>query len=517
MNVLKLLISLSFITFCSRILGFIRDTFIAYTFGASGLTDAFFLAFKIPNLFRRIFAEGFFSQIFIPVLSEFKNIHNVKFIKEFISNVLGLMMLFLGIFTFLGIYFASNIVSIIAPGLNNNPYELYLTTKLLEIVFPYIFFVSLGSLISSILNTWNYFFIPACSPMILNLNIIVFILFFSSYFSVSIFSLAWATLLGGLIQVFYQIPFLRRIDMLVFPKLNIKNIGLQTSLKKISIIVIGMLISQISVIINTIFSSFLVPGSISWIYYADRLVEFISGIFGVSLGTILLPLLSNSKINTDKRKYSKLLNWALRIGCLVAIPSSIVLAILSKIIIIVLFQYGSFSMFDVLMTKNILIFYSIGLIPLILTKVLLSQFYSKNDFISPTIISILILIITQLMNSIFLPYLQHNSFALSSSIAAWINFILLCSILLKKKFFQFEPGWLMFLGKIFIASIVMIFILYFNLDVFSNWNSGTMLFKLYQLILICLLSGCSYLIMLFLLGFRLRHFLLIELKKINFE
>ncbi|XBC37460.1 MAG: murein biosynthesis integral membrane protein MurJ [Buchnera aphidicola (Meitanaphis microgallis)] len=516
MSILKSLISLSAITFFSRVLGFIRDALIAYVFGASGLTDAFFLSFKIPNLFRRIFAEGLFSKIFVPVLSEYKNTCNTKFIKELISNVLGYITFFLSIFIILGVYFSSRIISVIAPGLNKNSYEFYLTIKLIEIIFPYIFFISLSSFIGSILNTWNYFFIPACSSVLFNINMIVFITFVSPYFKIPIFSLAWAVLLGGFIQLIYQIPVLKKINIFVLPKFNIYNIRFLKNFKKIGIIIIGMSINQISVVINTIFSSFLISGSISWIYYADRLVEFISGIVGVSLGTILLPVLSNGKGNTREQENSKILNWALKIGCLVAIPSSIALAILSNAIITVLFKYGHFSIFDVTMTKNILVFYSIGLIPLVLIKVLLPAFYSDNDFTSPTIISIFVLIITQFMNIIFLPNFKHNSFALSTSIAAWVNLLLLYWILFKKKYFFLQSGWLIFLIKIFVSVIVMVSILYLNLNVFTSWNTGTVPFRLFQLISICFLSGCSYLMSLFLLGFRVHHFLFVISKKNKF-
>ncbi|XBC38501.1 MAG: murein biosynthesis integral membrane protein MurJ [Buchnera aphidicola (Melaphis rhois)] len=506
MNILRSLISLSIMTFVSRILGLIRDVLIAYTFGASGLTDSFFLAFRIPNLFRRIFAEGFFSQIFIPTLLKYKNFNNIKLVQNFISNILGFMIVLLGIFTILGVYYSPQIISIIAPGISARSYELSLTIELLRIVFPYIFFISLGSLVGSILNSWNYFFIPSFSPVLLNINMILFILFFSSYFETSIFSLAWAVLSGGFIQFIYQIPFLKKINMLVLPKLNINNIGFRKILNKMSTIIIGVSTSQISVILNTIFASFLVTGSMSWIYYSDRLVEFISGIFGVSLGTLILPLLSNSMNNLNKDEYSKLLNWALKIGCLVSIPCSFSLAILSKTIIIVLFQYGNFSDFDVIMTKNILVLYSVGLIPLILIKIILPGFYSNNDFYSPGVISIFVLIITQLMNFIFLPYFRHNSFSLSISFAAWINLILLYWFLFNKKIFFPEPGWFVFLFKIFIAALIMISFLYLSINIFTKWNVGTILFKLCQLVFICILSGILYLLTLFLLGFRLSNF-----------
>ncbi|ANF17083.1 membrane protein [Buchnera aphidicola (Schlechtendalia chinensis)] len=513
MNVLKKLISLSSITFFSRILGFVRDSLIAYMFGVSETTDSFFLAFKIPNLLRRIFSEGFFSQVLIPILSKYKKNCNIKVIQNFFSNILGFMIVILSVVTIFGIFFSYDIISVLAPGLNNSSYKFRLTTELLKIIFPYVLFISLGSLIGSVLNTWNYFFIPACSPVLFNLNVIIFILYFSSYFKVSVFSLAWAVLLGGFIQFIYQIPFLKKIDMLVFPKFCIKILEIQKIFNKIIVVIIGISTNQISIIINTIFSSFLVTGSISWMYYSDRLIEFISGIFGVSLGTILLPLLSNSVVNANRKEYYKLLDWSLRIGCLIAIPSSIALAILSKTIVIVLFQYGNFSIYDVIMTKNILILHSIGLIPLILIKIMLPGFYSNNEFKTPILISIFILIVTQMMNLFFLSYLNQNSFALSASIASWIHCILLFRKLLKKKLFCFEPGWLIFLGKIFVSVLVMVSILTVNLHIFYNLSSEIIIVKFFQLFLICFLSGCSYLITLFALGLRLYHFSFFMYKK----
>ncbi|AAO27031.1 virulence factor MviN [Buchnera aphidicola str. Bp (Baizongia pistaciae)] len=508
MNILKSLISLSLITFISRILGFMRDLLIAYSFGASGITDAFFLAFKIPNLFRRIFAEGAFSQVFIPILSEYKNNKNIELTRNFISNILGLMIIILSLFTAFGIYFANDIVKICAPGFINSHEKLYLATKMLKIMFPYIFFVSLGSLTGSILNAWNYFSVPAYSSIFLNLSMIMFISFVTAYFNPKILSLAWAVIVGGVFQILYQFPYLKNINMLIFPKFNILNLGVLKFLKQIGIVALGMSVNQVSIIIATISSSFLISGSISWIYYSDRLVEFISGIFGVSLSTILLPLLSKSVNNINIKEYSRLLNWALRLVCILVIPSIIILFTLSESLITLLFKYGAFTYNDVIMTKNVIEFYSIGLLPFVLIKILLAGFYSIRNVKTPMKISIFILVLTQLMNIFFIKYFQYTSFALAISLASWINFFLLYRKLCQSEFFIPSTNWLRFLLKIFAAAMVMLILLFINKNLILSANTHSIFFKILRLFYICASSGGGYLFTLFCLGLRFNHFYL---------
>lgn len=302
MHFLKLLGMIGSITFCSRILGFIRDTVIVRFFGADTTTDAFFIAFKLPNLLRKIFAEGAFSQTFIPILSDYKNKKNKKTLKNFIANVSGLLILILVVIVFLGIFFSSFLIQIIAPGFSQNKEKFILACLLLKITFPYILFISLTSLASSILYTWNYFFIPTITPIFLNISMIFFCLFTTSYFNIPILALAWSVIFGGILQTMYQMFFLKKINMLILPTLNLKNIAVWNLIKKMGTITFGISVYQISLILNTIFASFLVSGSISWMYYADRLIEFPSGILGVTLSTILLPSLS--KAFYEKKKIS---------------------------------------------------------------------------------------------------------------------------------------------------------------------------------------------------------------------
>ena len=292
MNLLKSLAAVSSITMLSRVLGFVRDTILARIFGAGLATDAFFVAFKLPNLLRRIFAEGAFSQAFVPILAEYKNQQGEEATRTFIAYVSGLLTLVLALVTALGILAAPWVIWVTAPGFADTPEKFALTTDLLRVTFPYILLISLSSLAGAILNTWNRFSVPAFVPTLLNVAMIGFALFLTPYFDPPVMVLGWAVLAGGLLQLLYQLPHLRKIGMLVLPRLNLRDSGVWRVMKLMLPAILGVSVSQISLIINTIFASFLAAGSVSWMYYADRLMELPSGVLGVALGTILLPMLA---------------------------------------------------------------------------------------------------------------------------------------------------------------------------------------------------------------------------------
>ena len=312
MNLLKSLAAVSSITMVSRVLGFVRDTILARIFGAGVATDAFFIAFKLPNLLRRIFAEGAFSQAFVPILAEYKTQQGEEATRTFIAYVSGLLTLVLALVTAIGILAAPWVVWATAPGFVDNAEKYELTTALLRVTFPYILLISLSSLAGAILNTWNRFSVPAFTPTLLNVAMIAFAVLLTPYFNPPIMALAWGVLAGGLAQLLYQLPALKKIGMLVLPRLNLKDAGVWRVLKQMLPAILGVSVSQISLIINTIFASFLVAGSVSWMYYADRLMELPSGVLGVALGTILLPTLAKTYANKDREEYSRILDWGLR-------------------------------------------------------------------------------------------------------------------------------------------------------------------------------------------------------------
>ncbi|MDQ5887911.1 MAG: putative peptidoglycan lipid flippase, partial [Pseudomonadota bacterium] len=337
MNLLKALAAVSSMTLVSRVLGFIRDAIVARVFGAGFATDAFFTAFKLPNLLRRIFAEGAFSQAFVPILAEYKNQRGEQETRTLLANVTGVLAIALTLVTLLGIIAAPWIIYVTAPGFAASPAKFDLTVQLLRITFPYILFISLASLAGSVLNTYSQFSIPAFTPTLLNISFIACSLLLAPYFQPPVLVLAWAVFIGGILQLGFQLPYLARIGMLPRPQFNWRDSGVRRILSKMGPAIFGVSASQISLVINTIFASFLISGSVSWMYYADRLMEFPTGILGVALGTILLPSLAKHHADKSSNEYSRLLDWGLRLSVLLSLPAAAALAVLSGPLIATLF------------------------------------------------------------------------------------------------------------------------------------------------------------------------------------
>jgi putative peptidoglycan lipid II flippase len=506
MNLLKSLAAVSSITLLSRVLGFVRDTIIARTFGAGMATDAFFIAFKLPNLLRRIFAEGAFSQAFVPILAEYKSQQGEEATRTFVAYVTGLLTLALALITLLGIVFAPWVIWATAPGFADTPEKFELTADLLRVTFPYIFLISLSSLAGAILNTWNRFSVPAFVPTLLNLAMIFFALFLTPYFHPPVMALGWAVLAGGLLQLLYQLPHLKKIGMLVLPRLNLRDSGVWRVMKQMLPAILGVSVSQISLIINTIFASFLVAGSVSWMYYADRLMELPSGVLGVALGTILLPILSKTYASKDRHEYSRILDWGLRLCFVLVLPCTLALGLLAEPLTVSLFQYGKFDALDAAMTQRALIAYSVGLLGIIVIKVLAPGFYAQQNIRTPVKIAIFTLIVTQLLNLAFIGPLQHAGLALAISVGACINAVLLFWQLRKQDLFQPQPGWPVFFSKLVIAVLAMSIVLLGLMHVMPAWSDGQMLERFLRLGALVLAGVVTYFGMLLLLGFRLRDF-----------
>lgn len=506
MNLLKSLAAVSSMTMFSRVLGFARDAIVARVFGAGMVTDAFFVAFKLPNLLRRIFAEGAFSQAFVPILAEYKTQKGEEATRTFVAYVSGLLTLVLALVTILGMLAAPWVIYITAPGFVDSPDKFALTSALLRVTFPYILLISLASLAGAILNTWNRFSIPAFAPTFLNVSMIGFSLFAAPYFHPPVMALAWAVVVGGVLQLGYQLPHLKKIGMLVLPRLNLKDAGVWRVMRQMGPAILGVSVSQISLIINTIFASFLVSGSVSWMYYADRLMEFPSGVLGVALGTILLPSLARSFSSGNHMEYNRLMDWGLRLCFLLALPSSVALGILAKPLTVALFQYGKFSAFDAMMTQRALVAYSVGLMGLIVVKVLAPGFYSRQDIKTPVKIAIITLASTQVMNLVFIGPLKHAGLSLSIGLAACLNAGLLYWQLRKQDIFQPQPGWRMFLIKLIVAVVVMSAALLGMMYVMPEWDVGGMAYRLARLMAVVVVGVVAYFGVLGLLGFRVKEF-----------
>ena len=506
MNPLRVFAAVSSMTLVSRILGFVRDMLIARIFGAGMATDAFFVAFRIPNLLRRLFAEGAFSYAFVPILSEYKNHRTPEETRELIDHVTGLMGIVLFVVTLMGVIAAPLIIYVSAPGFSANPQKFSLTVELLQITFPYILFISLVSLSGGILNTFGRFSVPAFTPALLNLSFIGCALWLAPLLDPPVLALAWAVFIGGVLQLAFQLPFLARVKLLPRPRFKSNDTGAWRVVKQMGPAVFGVSVGQISLLISTIFASFLITGSVSWLYYADRLMEFPVGLLGVALGTVLLPSLSRYYTNNSIEEYSHLLDWGLRLTVMMALPAALVLALLAIPLITTLFYHGEFSVNDVWMTRNALVAYSVGLLGLILIKVLAPGFYARQNIKTPVKIAVITLVVTQIMNLAFIIPLQHTGLALAISLGACFNAILLYYKLRSHQIYQPQPGWLIFFIKVLTALVVLATVLWFAMGSNTSWLENSPMERIIRLTWVVTLGAISYFASLWLLGIRLKDF-----------
>lgn len=502
MNLLRALAKVSSMTLLSRILGFVRDAVIARSFGAGIYTDAFFVAFKIPNLLRRLFAEGAFSQAFVPILAEYKNRRGHQATKRLVDHVATLLFLALLVVTAIGVLAAPAVVYISAPGFLTEPDKFAATVTMLRIIFPYILFISLVSLAGGILNTHSRFSVPAFTPVLLNVSTIAAALWLAPHLATPAMALAWGVMLGGILQLLLQVPFLKQLGLLPRFRIELHDEGVWRILKLMGPALFGVSIAQISLLINTIFASFLVTGSVSWLYYADRLMEFPTGMLGVALGTILLPSLAKHYADNDPSQYSQLLDWGLRLTLMLALPAAAALAVLSVPLISTLFFYGQFSAHDVFMTRQALVAYSLGLLGLIMVKILAPGFYARQNIKTPVKIAVITLLATQLMNLLFVGKLQHAGLALSIGLGACLNAALLLWKLRSQKIYQPQPGWYAFLLKITLALGVMSALLWWGMGGETRWLHAHFTERMAHLGGLVVLGAGSYFSTLWLLGMR---------------
>ncbi len=508
MNLLRTLGTISSLTLVSRILAFARDILIARIFGAGMATDAFFVAFKLPNLLRRLFAEGAFSQAFVPIFAEYKNRRGHEETKLMVDHVTTLLAIILFFVTLIGIIAAPILVYLSAPGFAATPEKFDLTVQLLRITSPYIFFISLVAVAAGILNTYNKFWVPAFAPILLNLCFIGGALWLAPYFDPPILALAWAVFVAGFVQLAFQIPFLKKIGMLPTWRFNLKDAGVWRILKQMGPAVFGVSIAQISLLINTIFASFMVAGSVSWLYFADRLMEFPVGLLGAAIATILLPSLSKHHADGNLTEYSSLLDWGLRLTVMLTLPAALALGMMAVPLLSTFFQHGAFAAHDVLMTRNALVGYSVGLIGILTVKVLAPAFYARQDIRTPVKIGLITLLATQAMNLLFIfgMELQHAGLALSIGLGACLNSAILFYLLRKRGIYRPEPGWGKFLAKLGAALLVLGLTLWFGMGSEQSWLTSSGWARIGRLTGLVVMGVTVYFAVLWLLGFRVRDF-----------
>ncbi len=468
-SLLKSTSIVSLMTFISRILGFVRDALAAQIYGINGTVDAFNVAFKIPNFMRNLFAEGCFSQAFVPVLSEYRTTRSASDVKILISHVAGGLGLFLLLLTILGMLASPAIILLFAPGYHIDTPRYQWASEMLRITFPYILLISLTAFASSVLNSFKHFATPAITPALLNIVLIIAAVFFSHRFSVPIEAQAWGVLIAGFVQLSFLLIFMVKYKLFVWPRLSFKDPGVKRILKIMGPALFGASVGQLSLLLNTIFASFLAVGSISWLYYSDRLAFFPLGVFGVALATVVLPHLSSKHATKAPTDYAKALDWGIRLNLLIALPAMVCLMVIAGPLIISLFQYGHFSHFDTFMTRQSVLAYSFGLPAFMLVKVLCAAFYAQQQTKIAVKLGIYAILATMALNALLVFPLAHAGLALASSLGSWLNVVLLVIALSRRNILQKQPGWWCFILRLVVANALLALALYFLSGDIKTW------------------------------------------------
>ena len=527
----------SVMTMLSRVMGLVRDIVIARLIGAGGYADAFFVAFKIPQFLRRLFAEGAFAQAFVPVLSEYRQRYeaegNVAAIKSLINAVCGVLGGTLFMLVSLVVLAAPVVTALFAPGFIDQPEKFAMTQQMLRITFPYLLLISLTGFAGAILNSYDRFVVPAFTPVLLNLSLIGFALFATPLFSAPVYALAWAVLFAGVLQWLFQLPFLAQIDRMPKPKWDLQHAGVKKILILMVPAIFGVSVSQINLLLDTVLASFLPTGSVSWLYYSDRLAELPLGVFGIAIATVILPGLSRLQLQNlsddgegsnekSVSQFKETLNWALRCITTVALPATAALIVLAAPILFALFQYQAMTAEDVAMSTYSLRAYALGLIAFMAIKVLATGFYAQQDMKTPVRIGIIAMVSNMVLNLILVLILHHYwqlghvGLALATSLSAVLNAGLLfrglsanrhlCVLSEGGKAKLLSTDYWRLLLQVIFAVAAMVAVLIWLQPELSFWASADWLSRCYRLSVLCIAGFATYLIALLLLGVKVQQF-----------
>lgn len=500
----------SAMTMLSRVLGLVRDVVLLNVFGAGKDFDTFVVAFRIPNFFRRLFAEGAFSQAFIPVLTEYKSTKTHAEVQILISRVFGCLATFMTTLTFIAMIAAPAILYVYAPGFHSDPEKFALATDMFRLTIPYLLFMSLTAFASSILNSYGSFSTPAFAPVLLNVTMIAAAWWLTPYMAEPIMALGWAVVVAGILQLAIQIPELWRKKLLIPPKVDFKHEGVDRIMKLMLPALFGVSVTQINLLLNTIWASFMQDGSVSWLYSAERMTELPLGLIGVAIGTVILPSLSARHAEQDQTKFRGMIDWAARVIMLVGIPASIALFMLSTPIIQALFQRGQFTVEDTQMTALALQCMSAGVISFMLIKVFAPGFYAQQDTKTPVRVGLMAVAANAILNVIFIGFFklidwqaEHMALALASSGSAMVNAGMLYFYLHKRNIFRFAGHWKKLSLQFAIANAVMIAVLWYGL----TWYNGevSQWIRISEVLGLCVLGVLAYGLGLLATGFRPRH------------
>jgi putative peptidoglycan lipid II flippase len=496
-------------TMTSRVLGLARDVILAAVIGASANADAFFIAFKIPNFLRRLFAEGAFAQAFVPVLAECREEGGQAAVRALVDRIAGVLGGVLLLITALTIAASPLVAGLFAPGFIAQPEKFALTADLIRITFPYLMLISLTGMCGAILNSYGRFAVPAFTPVLLNLVLIAAALLAAPAFAEPVFALAWGVLFAGLIQLLFQLPFLYRLDLVPRPRWDPAQAGVRKVMMLMVPALFGVSVSQLNLLLDTVLASFLPTGSVSWLYYSDRLTELPLGVFGIAVATVIMPALSAQKAAALEGDYSRTLDWAVRIVLLVGVPASLALLILAEPILISLFHYGALTERDIAMSALSLRAYSLGLCAFMLIKVLAPGYYARQDMMTPVRIGIRAMVANMGLNLIFVVPLMlyfgigHVGLALATSLSAYLNALLLWRGLHRDGIYRFDPCWRPYLYRTAGACLAMSLLILLMSPAASVWLQMEWLERVWRIVLLCAAGLVVYLAVLWFAGLRL--------------
>ncbi|NBI42308.1 murein biosynthesis integral membrane protein MurJ [[Haemophilus] felis] len=516
-KLLKSGILVSAMTFLSRILGLVRDVVIANLLGAGVAADVFLFANKIPNFLRRLFAEGAFSQAFVPVLAEYQQAGDLNQTRALIAKVSGTLGAIVTLITALAMIFSPVVAAIFGTGwfvdwLNGgaNAEKFEQASLLLKITFPYLWFITFVALSGAILNTLGKFGVMSFSPVLLNISMIATALFLAPQMNNPDLALAIGIFIGGLLQFLFQIPFLKKAGLLVKPKWAWNDEGV----KKIRTLMIpalfGVSVSQINLLLDTFIASFLMTGSISWLYYSDRLLEFPLGLFSIAISTVILPALARHHVsrNQDAAQsavdFRQTLDWGVRMVLLLGVPATVGIAVLAQPMLLVLFMRGNFGIADVQAASLSLWAFNAGLLSFMLIKILANGYYARQDTKTPVKIGIIAMISNMGFNLLAIPF-SYVGLAMASAMSASLNAYLLYRGLRQQNIYHFSRQSAVFFGKILLAAALMGAMIWYHSPSLLQWQAMTFMYRVYWLVWLMGLAVLIYLITLILLGVRKKH------------
>ena len=493
-------------TMVSRVLGLARDIAIARLFGTSDGADAFFLANKIPNFLRRLFAEGAFNQAFVPVLSEYRSTKSHAEVRDLVNAVAASLGGLLAVVTGIVWILAPLLAVPLAYGFIDEPFKFSLFIEMLRITFPYLLLISMTALCSATLNSYGKFAIPALTPALLNVSLIACAFLLAPYLSTPELALAWGVLIAGFAQLLFQLPFLAQINLMPVPKRKKGHEGVLRIKSLMIPALFGVSISQINLLLDTFIASLLVASSVSWLYFSDRLMELPLGTFGIAIAIVVLPSLSRRHAEKSVEEFSATLDWAFRIVCLIALPASLALILIAEPLLITLFQNDKFTMNDVIQSAGSLRAYSLGLVAFMAIKIFAPGFYARQNTTTPVKIGVIAMVANMVMNlGFYLAGFAHVGLALATSLAAFLNAGLLILALRSEGVFSFHSGWLVYILRLLFANAVMaVFLLYMKGE-WQVWATMSLGIRVAHMAAMVVGGALLYLACLGLAGLRWRH------------